>query len=149
MNLRPALIAIALAIATRSAPARRGTRYVTDPDAPRRLPDTGPGDRALGRPVRVHRHPLQHQPLRGASRQLGRSSSPRTCARARKSACRRASAWTWTSLDIRRAGSYEPWHGPDLDDTRIIRDIYPPRITLTFRRTDADGNVLDEGERKL
>ena len=53
------------------------------------------------------------------------------------------------ALDIRRAGMYEPWHGPDLDNTRVIREIYPPRMTVTFRHTDADGRVLAEGERKL
>jgi len=52
-------------------------------------------------------------------------------------------------LDIDRAGDYEPWRGPDADDIRITRDIYPPRITLRFRHLDGAGQVLAEGERRL
>ena len=54
-----------------------------------------------------------------------------------------------TITDIKRAGDYEPWHGPRLDDVRIMRAIYPPRITLQFTLTDANGQVIDQGERKL
>jgi hypothetical protein len=52
-------------------------------------------------------------------------------------------------VDIDRAGEFEPWRGIDVEDTRFIRDIYPPRIVLTFKRTDASGAVIAEGERKL
>lgn len=51
--------------------------------------------------------------------------------------------------DIDRAGSFEPWLGPRMQDVRIIKDIYPPRIDLRFRLTAADGTVLREGTRKL
>lgn len=51
--------------------------------------------------------------------------------------------------DIKRAGDYEPWHGPRLTDVRVMRDIYPPRITLQYTLKAADGSVLAEGERKL
>jgi hypothetical protein len=54
-----------------------------------------------------------------------------------------------TFTDVQRAGNYEPWHGPRLDDVRIVRDIYPPRIDLRFRLLDANGSVLREGERTL
>jgi hypothetical protein len=30
-----------------------------------------------------------------------------------------------------------------------MKDIYPPRIDLTFKLIDSDGNVLREGPRKL
>ena len=40
-------------------------------------------------------------------------------------------------------------HGPRLDDVRIMRNIYPPRINLQFTVTDAQGRVIDQGERKL
>ncbi len=56
---------------------------------------------------------------------------------------------TVTITDIDMAGEFEPWHGPRWDDVRIVKDIYPPRITLTFRLTDADGNVVKEGKRDL
>ncbi|MGV8941851.1 MAG: DUF3016 domain-containing protein [Lysobacter sp.] len=54
-----------------------------------------------------------------------------------------------TFIDIDRAGEYEPWLGPRYSDVRIMRDIYPPRIRLEFRRLDAKGQVLAEGERQL
>jgi hypothetical protein len=54
-----------------------------------------------------------------------------------------------TIVDIDRAGQFEPWQGPNLQNTRIIRDLYPPRMTLRFRRLDASGAVIAEGERKL
>lgn len=54
-----------------------------------------------------------------------------------------------TFTDIKRAGSYEPWRGPQWMDVRIIKDIYPPRIDLRFTLTDANGTMLAEGERNL
>ena len=54
-----------------------------------------------------------------------------------------------TIVDVQRAGRYEPWLGIDMQDARIIRDIYPPRMTLRFRELDAAGTVVAEGERKL
>jgi len=51
--------------------------------------------------------------------------------------------------DIDLAGSFEPWHGMQMQDVRIIRSIYPPRIDLHFRLLDADGKVIREGTRKL
>ncbi|HQY82936.1 MAG: DUF3016 domain-containing protein [Thermomonas sp.] len=54
-----------------------------------------------------------------------------------------------TIVDVDRAGDYEPWLGPNYQDTRIVRDIYPPRMTVQFRHLGADGRVIAEGERKL
>jgi hypothetical protein len=51
--------------------------------------------------------------------------------------------------DVKRAGEYEPWHGPRFDDVRVIKDIYQPRIDLDFTLYGADGKVLREGQRKL
>lgn len=51
--------------------------------------------------------------------------------------------------DVDRAGSFEPWRGPRLNDVRIIKDIYPPRINLHFRLLDASGKVIREGDRTL
>lgn len=50
--------------------------------------------------------------------------------------------------DIDMAGGFEPWRGR-LGDTRIVRDVYPSRIDLTFALTRGDGSVLKQGERKL
>ena len=54
-----------------------------------------------------------------------------------------------TITDVDLAGSFEPWRGPQLGSVRIVRDVYPPRIDLTFRLLAADGSVLREGERQL
>ena len=56
---------------------------------------------------------------------------------------------TVTFTDIDMAGDFEPWRGPRWDDIRIVKDIYPPRINLSFRLTDAEGNVVREGKREL
>lgn len=54
-----------------------------------------------------------------------------------------------TFTDIDMAGDFEPWRGPRFDDIRIVKDIYPPRMVLAFRLTDADGQVVKEGKRDL
>ena len=54
-----------------------------------------------------------------------------------------------TFTDVKRAGTYEPWRGPQWDDVRIVKDIYPPSIKLRFALTSADGATLSEGERTL
>lgn len=54
-----------------------------------------------------------------------------------------------TVTDIKLAGNYEPWHGPNWDNVRFMRDIYPPRIHLRFTLTGTDGQVLRQGSRKL
>ncbi|MGH8172684.1 MAG: DUF3016 domain-containing protein [Rhodanobacteraceae bacterium] len=54
-----------------------------------------------------------------------------------------------TFTDITRAGAFEPWRGPKLDDTRFIKDIYPPAIDLHFTLRNADGGIVLEGTRKL
>ncbi|TKR29470.1 DUF3016 domain-containing protein [Luteimonas gilva] len=54
-----------------------------------------------------------------------------------------------TITDIRRAGQYEPWRGANFGSTRIVRDIYPPRIELNFTLSGANGTVFSQGARKL
>lgn len=51
--------------------------------------------------------------------------------------------------DLRLAGGYERWHGPDLMHVRFMKDIYPPRLDLDFKLVDSNGQVLREGSRKL
>ncbi len=46
--------------------------------------------------------------------------------------------------DITLAGSFEPWHGPALDDTRFMKDIYPPRLKLHYTLMASDGSTLRE-----
>jgi hypothetical protein len=54
-----------------------------------------------------------------------------------------------TVTDIDLAGDFEPWRGPDFDHVRIVKDIYPPAIELTFQLKDADGNIVLSGKRSL
>lgn len=54
-----------------------------------------------------------------------------------------------TITDIQRAGSFEPWLSPDMSHVRMMRDIYPPRMTLDVRITGQDGQVLSEGQYRL
>ena len=35
--------------------------------------------------------------------------------------------------DIKLAGSFEPWRGPDAQDIRFLKDIYPPSMNLHYR----------------
>jgi len=56
---------------------------------------------------------------------------------------------TITISDVDLAGEYEPWRGGQWSDVRIVKEIYPPRIKLAFRLTDAEGKVLKEGNRDL
>lgn len=54
-----------------------------------------------------------------------------------------------TFLDIDLAGAHEPWQSVQLQDTRIVKELYPPRVKLHFTLTDATGAVLKDGEREL
>lgn len=51
--------------------------------------------------------------------------------------------------DIKLAGSFEPWRGPDAQDIRFLKDIYPPSMNLHYRLTAADGSVIREGTSRL
>jgi len=51
--------------------------------------------------------------------------------------------------DIKLAGDFEPWHGPNAQDIRFMKDIYPPRIDLHYRLIGADGKTLRENQAKL
>ena len=54
---------------------------------------------------------------------------------------------TFTDIDL--AGDFEPWRGPQFNDVRVVKEIYPPRMNFSFKLTDASGAVLQEGERQL
>lgn len=51
--------------------------------------------------------------------------------------------------DVDMAGEFEPWRGPQLEATRFMREVYPPRIDLEFTLTDAGGHVVAAGKRAL
>jgi hypothetical protein len=54
-----------------------------------------------------------------------------------------------TITDVKLAGKIEPWRGAGASEVRVVKSIYPPQIALRFSLTDADGKVLDSGERTL
>ncbi len=146
MNLRPLIIAFALVIAL--GPAGAKVRNVTDPQAPRALPEQGP--------VNVRwEDPSKFSELRysGNRYEAARGNWVEELALYLRDRAQSQLApgqrMDVNIVDIRRAGMYEPWHGPDLQYTRIIREVYPPRMTLDVRYTNADGSVIAQGERKL
>lgn len=51
--------------------------------------------------------------------------------------------------DVDRAGDYEPWHGGQSADVRIVRDVYPPSVDLNFTLLSADGTILRAGKASL
>jgi len=50
--------------------------------------------------------------------------------------------------DVDMAGATEPWHSPNLINTRIIRDIYPPRLTRHYLWRDKTGRIKADREEK-
>ncbi len=50
--------------------------------------------------------------------------------------------------DINMAGEFEPQRGPEFNDVRIIRGIYPPSIKVEYEIKDPEGNVVASGQRR-
>ncbi|MEJ1971633.1 MAG: DUF3016 domain-containing protein [Lacunisphaera sp.] len=50
-----------------------------------------------------------------------------------------------TVTDVDLAGDYVP-RGGGINDVRIVKDIYRPRIAVTYKLTGADGKVLKQGD---
>ena len=145
MKLRLVVFSLVLALAST---ANAGARNVTDPQAPRALPESDSVNVRWEDPSRFSE--LRYSGNRWEASRGDWVQELATYIRER--ADRRLSAGQRLDVDIvdiRRAGGFEPWHGPNLQNTRIIRDVYPPRMTLNVRLTDASGNVLAQGERKL
>jgi hypothetical protein len=53
-----------------------------------------------------------------------------------------------TITDVDLAGDFEPRQAYSRE-VRVVKDIYPPRIELSFRLLRADGSVVKEGARTL
>ena len=145
----PALATFALVGLLAAGAASAGpTRNVTDPAAPRALPAEGPVQVQWTDPANFTE--LRHSRNRWEAQ---RGNWVNTLANHLRTRAARqlpdGQQLAVTITDIKRAGDYEPWQGPRLDDVRIMRNIYPPRINLQFTVTDAQGRVIDQGERKL
>ena len=147
MNLRPVLFVLLLALVTTAGAAAK-VRNVTDPGAPRSLPEQGAVSVRWENPAQFSEIRHSHNPSQARRgnwvEQL--ATYLRQRAQSRLAAGQRLQV---NITDIQRAGNYEPWRGFAFNDTRFIRDVYPPRITLTFVLVGADGQVIAEGERKL
>lgn len=130
--------------------AQAKSRRVTDPDQPRELYDEGPvqvvwNDPAQFREIKFSRsrfEATQGDWVRNLAKWIRKRAEPRVPEGTRLEV---------RILDIDRAGDYEPGNfgGANADHLRILRDVYPPRIDLEFRLTDAQGTVISSGERKL
>lgn len=147
MRLRP-LVPVALLALALSTAADARVRKVTDPDTPRALPAQD------GVTVRWT-DPAQFTDLRYSGNRYEAARGNwvvQLAEHLRDRAEKRLPQGERLDVeitDIRRAGGYEPWRGIQMQDVRILRDIYPPRIELRFQRTDAAGRVVSEGERTL
>lgn len=141
----PLLAALAIGA---TACATSGPTGMLAPDAPRALPAEGPVSVAWTDPATFTE--LRYSGNRWAA---ARGDWLQDLAEhMRKRAARQLPAGhhlDLTIVDIVRAGQYEPWRGARMDEVRIVRDIYPPRMTVQFRHTDAAGNLLAEDERRL
>jgi hypothetical protein len=51
--------------------------------------------------------------------------------------------------DIDMAGNFEPVNRPPYDQIRVVRQVYPPRLQLTYRLTDTSGEIVSSGDRTL
>jgi hypothetical protein len=56
---------------------------------------------------------------------------------------------TITFTDIDLAGDFEPWHGPQWDDVRVVKDVYPPAFKFTYSVTDSSGKILKQGSENI
>lgn len=145
MNLKTLMTAALgglLALATLSVAA--APRTVTDPKAPTELKEEGP--------VQVRwTDPSKFTEIRNSSNRweaergnwvYDLAKHIRTTAAERLAPGQTLDV---TITDIKRAGDYEPQLGPRAQDIRIMKDIYPPRMTLDYVLKDAQGNVVKQG----
>lgn len=148
MTFRTALLALATSAVLASGAAGAKSRTVTDPDAPRALPEQGAVSVRWENPeqfAEIRQSRNRFEARRGnwvvqLAEYVRKRTEPQLAPGQRLSI---------DITDVKRAGDFEPWHGPQYDDTRIIRDIYPPRIDLKFTLTDANGQVIEQGDRTL
>lgn len=147
MHVKSLALPLALALAVAGC-ASAGGKDMLAADAPRALPESGPVSVRWNDPsgfAELRNSHNRYESTRGGwlpqlAEYLRKRAAPRLGSGERLEL---------TIIDVDRAGDYEPWLGIQHHDTRIVRDIYPPRMTLDFRHVDASGRVISEGERKL
>lgn len=145
---RAARLLLILVVVFAAAAADARVRNVTDPEAPRSLPDEGPVSVQWSDPSDFT--DLRHSGNRWRAAQgnwvFQLAEHLRDSAADRLPEGHRLDV---TITDFNRAGRYEPWRGVQMQDVRILRDHYPPSMKLEFRHVDADGQVLAEGSREV
>ncbi len=148
MNRTAACAALVLTCLLGFSSAEARVRTVTDPAAPRALPAEGP--------VSVKwTDPSQFTEIRYSGNRFESQQGDWVTQLAdyfRTSAAKQLPPGDHldiTITDIKRAGEYEPWHGPRGRDIRVVKDIYPPRIRFNYVWTGANGQVIDQGEKRL
>lgn len=126
-------------------------RRVTDPDAPRALAEEGRVQVEWNDPNQFRELKFSHNRFEASRgdwvRQLAKWIRKRAEPRLPE-----GTSLQVRLLDIERAGEYEPgryFGGSGGEWVRVLRDVYPPRIELEFRLLDAQGQVLQQGQRKL
>jgi hypothetical protein len=147
MHIKTLALPLAMALLLAGC-ATAGNTGMLSPNAPRALPAQGPVSVAWA-------DPATFTEFKASGNRQASAEGPWLTQLAqymRKQAAKSLPAGDrleLTIVDIQRAGRYEPWHGIDRQNVRMIRDIYPPRMTVKFRELDASGAVIAEGERKL
>lgn len=144
MHARLTALALTLALA---GCASSGANMLAA-DAPRALPDAGPVSVAWADPAtftELRRTYNRWNNERG-SWLTDLAKHMRKRAEAQLPAGERLQL---TIVDIDRAGDFEPWRGLGQQDVRIIRNIYPPRMTVQYKHFDASGALVAEGERRI
>lgn len=144
LRLLAGLLLACTAMATQAA----GIRNVTDPDAPRALVAQGPVEVSWTDPSQFS--DIRYSGNRAAAQRGNWVSQLAEYLRDR--AGKRLQPGERLDVritDIKRAGNYEPWRGIAFNDVRVVKDIYPPRLELQFKRIGSDGRVIAQGERKL
>ena len=120
---------------------------VTDPELPRSLDADGPVTVSWTDPhafseIRYSRNRFEAERgdwVRGIARHLAKRAA---------GALGPGERLDVAITDIELAGDFEPGAGRS-DGVRIVRDIYPPRIDLSYTLYDASGDVIGSGERSL
>lgn len=147
MNLKSLALPVAIALAVAGCASSSGQDMLAA-DAPRALPESGPVSVAWADPATFRE--LRYSQNRYDAARGGWLTDLAEYMRKRAEAqLPSGERLDITITDVDRAGDYEPWRGPNLHDVRIVRDIYPPRMTVQVRHFDASGALVSEGERKL
>lgn len=134
---------LSLGLAAQAAP-----RTITDPQAPRALAAEGPVSVSWSDPSTFSEVKQSRNRFEAERGNWVQQLAEYVRSRAAKSLAPGQTLQV-TLLDIKRAGDYEPWRGPGASDVRILRDIYPPRISLQYELKGSNGQVLDSGQADL